>query len=131
MKMKWLTALYVLILVVIIFLADSKDYRFLFKFIRDTPYGDKAGHFILMGLFSLILNLALSCKMVKLWKINLLMGSLIVALVVTLEEFSQLLIRYRSFDLIDLLFDYAGIFLFGQLACFLTKETFAKMGQKL
>ena len=129
--MKWLTTLYVLILVVIVFLADSKDYRFLFKFIRDTPYGDKAGHFILMGLFSLLLNLALSCKKVKLWKINLLMGSLIVMLVVTLEEFSQLFVRYRSFDLVDLLYDYAGIFLFGQLAYYLTKRWLAETGKAL
>lgn len=122
MKLKWLAGVYVLILVLIVFLADRKESQFLFKFIRNTPYGDKAGHFILMGLFSLILNLALSCKTVKLWKHHLLMGSLIVALVVMLEEFSQLFIRYRSFDLTDLLFDYAGIFLFGQLACYLMKR---------
>jgi polysaccharide biosynthesis protein VpsQ len=131
MKMKWLTALYVLILVVIVFLADRKDYQFLFESIRGMPYGDKAGHFILVGLFSLTLNLALSCKTIKLWKLNLLMGSLIVTLAVTLEEFSQLFIRYRSFDLVDLLFDYAGIFLFGQLAYYLTKRRFTRPGKEL
>lgn len=131
MKMKWLAGIYALILIVIVFLADRKDYQFLFKFVRNMPYGDKAGHFILMGLFSLMLNLALSCKTVKLWKLNLLMGSLIVTLVVTLEEFSQLFVRYRSFDLIDLVFDYAGIFLFGQLAYYLTKRWSVKMGQEL
>ncbi|MGB7925300.1 MAG: VanZ family protein [Pyrinomonadaceae bacterium] len=128
MKMKWLAGVYVLILIVIVFLADRRDYQFLFRFIRNTPYGDKAGHFILMGLFSLLLNLALSCKTIKLWRFNLLMGSLIVALVVTLEEFSQIFIRYRSFDLVDLLFDYAGIFLFGQIAYYLTKRWRAKPG---
>jgi VanZ family protein len=131
MKMKWLTALYALLLVVIVFLADRKESQFLFRFVRGTPYGDKAGHFILMGLFSLTLNLALSCKMVRLWKLNLLMGSLIVALVVTLEEFSQLFIRYRSFDPVDLLFDYAGIFLFGQLACYLSKRWFARSSKEI
>jgi VanZ family protein len=124
MKLKWLTGVYVLILVVIVFLADRKESRFLFKFIRDMPYGDKAGHFILMGLFSLILNLALSCKTVKIWELKLLMGGLIVALVVTLEEFSQLYMQYRSFDLVDLFFDYAGIILFGQLACWLAERRF-------
>ncbi len=59
------------------------------------------------------------------------MGSLIVALVVMLEEFSQLFIRYRSFDLTDLLFDYAGIFHFGQLACYLTNRSVAKPGKEL
>ena len=72
-----------------------------------------------------------SCKTVKIWKLNLLVGSLIVALVVTLEEFSQLFIQYRSFDLTDLLFDYAGIFLFGQLAYYLTKRWLRKPGKEL
>jgi len=130
MKMKWLAGVYVLILAVIVFLADRKSSQFLFRPIRNLPYGDKAGHFILMGLFSLILNTALSCRTIKLWKLNLLMGSLIVALVVTLEEFSQLFVRYRSFDPIDLFFDYAGIFLFGQLAYWMSRW-FAKSGKKL
>lgn len=131
MKMRWLTGVYVLILVVIVFLADRKDSQFLFRPIRNMPYGDKAGHFILMGLFSLILNTTLSCRTVKLWKLNLLLGSLIVALVVTLEEFSQLFIRYRSFDPVDLWFDYAGIFLFGQLVYHLTKRWSARHGKEL
>ncbi|HEX8651508.1 MAG TPA: VanZ family protein [Pyrinomonadaceae bacterium] len=116
MKMKWLAGVYILILVMIVFLADQKAYQFLFRPVRNLPYGDKAGHFILMGLFSLILNAALSCRTLRVWKLNLLFGSLIVAIVVTLEEFSQLFIRYRSFDPVDLYLDYAGIFLFGQLA---------------
>ena len=131
MKIKWLTALYVLMLAVIVLLADRKDYQFLFRFIRGTPYGDKAGHFILMGLFSLVLNLALSCQTIKLWKLNLLVGSLIVALVVSLEEFSQVFVRYRSFDLVDLLFDYAGIFLFGRFAYYLTKRRLVKTGREI
>jgi hypothetical protein len=130
MKIKWLTGLYALLLALIVFLADRKDSQFLFKPIRNMPYGDKAGHLILMGLFSLILNTALSCKTVKVWKLNLLTGSLIVALVVTLEEFSQLFIRYRSFDPVDLFFDYTGIFLFGQLA-YLMKRRLAKPGKEL
>jgi hypothetical protein len=45
------------------------------------------------------------------WKLNYLLGSLIVLAVVTAEEFSQIFIRGRTFDLSDLIFDYAG-FLF-------------------
>jgi VanZ family protein len=130
MRMKWLTCIYVLILGVIVFLADRKGSQFLFKPIRNMPYGDKAGHFVLMGLFSLILNLALSCKTIKVRKLILLKGSLIVALVVTLEEFSQLFVRYRSFDLIDLLFDYTGIFVFGQVAYYLTKRRMTRPGKE-
>ena len=131
MKIKWLTGVYILILVLIVFLADRKESQFLFHPIRNMPYGDKAGHFLLMGLFSLILNIALSCRTVKILKLKLLLGSLIVVTVVTLEEFSQLYVRYRSFDLVDLFFDYAGIFLFGQLAYYLTKKGFARRGTGL
>lgn len=123
MKVRWwLVGVYVLFLGLIVFLADQKQYQPLFRFIRKTPYGDKLGHFVLMGLFSFIVNLALRCKKVRWWKLNLLAGSLIVALLVTLEEFSQLFIKHRTFDLKDLAFDYAGIFLFGQLAYWISRK---------
>lgn len=121
MKLKWLTALYVLFLALLVFMVDQKPYQFLFRIVRRTPYADKAGHFVLMGLFSLLLNLALSAKKIKVGNLSLLVGSLVVALVVTLEELSQIFVRYRTFDLVDLVFDYSGIFLFGQLASYLIK----------
>ena len=121
MKLKWLAALYVLFLVLLVYMVDQKQYQFLFRFVRRTPYGDKAGHFLLMGFFSLLLNLALSARKIKVGNLSLLAGSAVVALVVTLEEFSQIFLRYRTFDSVDLLFDYAGIFLFGQLASYLIK----------
>ena len=126
--MKWLTGFYLFILGVIVFLADQKKYQPLFRRVREMPYGDKLGHFILMGLFSFLLNMALQCRTVKVWKINLLMGSLIVAIIVTTEEFSQLFIQYRTFDPGDLLFDYIGIFSFGLFAYFLTRRKIIKSG---
>ena len=116
MKWKRLTIIYTLFLVVLVFLADRRESQFLFRFVRMTPNADKLGHLLLMGLFAFLLNLALSCKKIRLWRFNLLAGSLLVALVVTIEEFSQIFVRYRSFDPIDLLFDFAGILLFGWLA---------------
>lgn len=119
--MKWLAGIYILFLVLLVFLVDQKQYQFLFRFVRQTPYGDKAGHFLLMGLFSLLLNLALSCRKVRVGAFSLLTGSIIVAVIVTLEELSQIFVRYRTFDPVDLIFDYTGIFLFGQLALYLTR----------
>lgn len=122
MKMKWLTGLYVLFLVLLVFLVDQRQYQFLFRFVRRTAYGDKIGHLLLMGFFSFLLNLALSCRQVRLGRWKLLVGSLVVLLVVTLEEFSQLYVRYRTFDPVDLVFDYLGIFCFGQLAHLIMKK---------
>jgi VanZ family protein len=127
MRSKWLAIVYTLFLALLVFLADQKQYQFLFRIVRRTPYGDKAGHLLLMGFFSLLVNLALSCRRIKIGGLYFLAGSVIVALVVTLEEFSQLFVRYRSFDPVDLVFDYAGIFLFGLLAGYLTKSRLARL----
>jgi polysaccharide biosynthesis protein VpsQ len=127
--MKWLTGIYFILLGVIVFMADQEKYQPLFRRVREMPYGDKLGHLILMGLFSFLLNMALQCRIVRVWKMELLKGSLLVALVVTLEEFSQLFIRYRTFDPGDLIFDYAGIFSFGLLAYLLTRRRLVKSGE--
>lgn len=126
MKLKHLAIVYALFLALLVFLADQRQYQFVFRVVRRTPYADKAGHFLLMGIFSLLVNLALSCRKTRIGKLSLLTGSLVVGIVVTLEEFSQIFVRYRSFDPVDLLFDYAGILLFGLLASYLTRLRFAR-----
>lgn len=114
--MKILLIVYVFVLAFIIFLAGRRGTSHLLGFVGQIPYGDKLGHFFLMGFFSFLLNLALSAKTLKIGKLNYLLGSLIVLTVVTLEEISQLFIRGRTFDVVDLVFDYLGIFIFGELA---------------
>jgi VanZ family protein len=52
----------------------------------------------------------------------LLVGTIIVLFVVTIEEVSQIFIRGRSFDLGDLAADFLGIIAFGELARFMTKR---------
>lgn len=112
---KILTVVYILILTGIIVLADLNGTRF-FAFLRYIPYGDKVGHFCLMGMFAFLLNLALKAKTVRVWRVEYLLGSLIVAAIVTIEEFSQIYISGRTFDWDDLFFDFAGIIVFGEIA---------------
>ena len=121
-RIKILTLIYILILVGIIFLADVRGTNY-FSFIRNVPFGDKIGHFLLMGMFSFLLNLALKAKIVQLWFFRYLLGSLIVVGLVTLEEFSQIFVRRRTFDLTDLVADYAGIFIFGEIARSICRKT--------
>jgi VanZ family protein len=125
-RIKILTAVYVFILAGIVVVADLKGTRYLLRFVYFFPYGDKIGHFVLMGTFSLMLNLALDAKTFRLGRLNVLVGSVIVLIVVTLEEFSQIFIRGRSFDVSDLIVDFAGIFLFGELAGFICRKFFKK-----
>ena len=114
-RIKRLTAIYIFILVGIIFLADVRGTNY-FSFVRKVPFGDKIGHFLLMGMFSFLLNFSFNAKTVRLWLFKYLLGSLIVFGLVTLEEFSQIFVRGRTFDFTDLIFDYAGIFIFGEIA---------------
>ncbi len=69
-----------------------------------------------MGAFSFLLNSALKAKTIQLILFRYLLGSLIVFALVTIEEISQIFIAGRTFDLTDLIFDYAGIFIFGEVA---------------
>ncbi len=119
--MKILTVVYIAILAVIVFLADQRTTQYLFNPLRNLPFGDKIGHFLLMGFFSFLLNLVLSARTTNIWKLNYLLGSLIVLVVVTIEEFSQIFIRGRTFDWGDLAADFFGIFLFGELARFICR----------
>lgn len=120
--MKILLIVYVFILAVIIFIAGQKGTRSVLNFVGNIPYGDKLGHFVLMGGFSLLLNLVLSAKTFGVGKIRYLLGSLIVFVVVTLEEISQIFVSGRTFDRDDLIFDYLGIFVFGELARFICRR---------
>ncbi len=115
-KIKIICVIYIFILAGIIVLADLRGTQYLLNFVGNIPFGDKIGHFCLMGTFSLLVNLTFAVKTVRFWKFDLPFGSLIVAVVVTAEEFSQIFISGRTFDSGDLAFDFAGIFIFGEAA---------------
>jgi VanZ family protein len=113
--MKWLTVLFALFIVIIIVLADMGKLGRLF--IMQFPYADKAGHFILYGILALLINLTLfrsvppgSRKRVA-W-----ISSLILALLIGLEEFSQQYFANRTFSLSDLSASYLGVMVFSWLA---------------
>ena len=121
-RIKILLAVYIFILAGIIFIASQKGTRFLLNFVGNIPYGDKLGHFLLMGGFSFLLNLVLNARTFRLWKFSYLTGSLIVLIIVTTEEISQMFVAGRTFDWSDLVFDFLGIFIFGELAKFICRR---------
>ena len=118
MKILWITGIYILLLMIIIYFAGHQQYHELFSIIRSVPGGDKCGHFLLMGLLSFLLNTSLRCRAVEVRARRVLLGSVIASMAVTLEEISQIFLQYRSFDLVDLLFDYLGILVFGKIALY-------------
>jgi polysaccharide biosynthesis protein VpsQ len=121
-KMKIFLGVYIFVLAFIIFLADRKGTRYLLNFVGNVPYGDKLGHFLLMGGFSFLLNLVLNARTFRIWKFSYLLGSLIVLVIVTIEELSQMFVAGRTFDWSDLVFDFLGIFIFGELARYICRR---------
>jgi hypothetical protein len=111
------TVIFILVVLGIVVLADQGSA--LLSFVRDVPAGDELGHFVLMGTVSFLVNMSLSASKIKVFSWNVLKGSVFVAIVVTLEEFSQLFFKYRTFSLTDLACDYAGILILGELAAWL------------
>ena len=110
-------AAYFAVVSLIIWLADHRDTQFIFGWLRAVPFGDKAGHFLILGGFAFVLNHSLRCRTVSLGRKSVLLGSLIVFALAAAEETSQLFIPGRNFDLFDLGADALGIWLVGRLAC--------------
>ncbi|BDS06213.1 hypothetical protein NT6N_12530 [Oceaniferula spumae] len=96
-------------------LAESKASHWF----HSIPAGDKLGHFLLFGGLSFIANWVLAgcvrCRRVADVRRHLLL-TLVVWLLVILEECSQLYLPHRNFDRWDIVADSAGILFFAALA---------------
>jgi polysaccharide biosynthesis protein VpsQ len=110
--MKWLTFFFTLFIILIIILADAGKLG-IFRVINQIPLGDKAGHFILYGILTLLLDLtfirSLPNRNPKL--IVVFMG-LVLILIIGIEEYSQQFFAKRTYDLVDLAFSYLGVIFF-------------------
>lgn len=115
--MKWLAVLFALLIVLIIVLADLGALPWFLEVWNDYPYGDKAGHFLLYGLLTLFVDLALfrSFRSQSRRRVAVMIG-LVLALLIGLEEFSQQFIAERTFSLLDLAAGYLGVIFFSWLA---------------
>ena len=91
-------------------------------FIHNIPYGDKLGHVGLMATLSLLCNLAFAKKPLSFLPSRI---TLILFLIVTLEEISQTFIPTRTPDPLDWLADLIGLAL-GQLSAHLLGKKYPK-----
>ncbi len=97
--------------------------RTIFCSCQTHPRGDKFGHFFLMGILSFLVNVSLNASKIRVFSLDILKGSFIIWILVTLEEISQVFLQFRSFSFIDLACDYCGIFCFGKIAaCYLKNK---------
>ena len=92
----------------IIFVADSASYNFALRWVGAIPYGDKIAHATLYGVMAMLLNYGLSYKKIK----GMQLGAIIVLSFAIIEEFSQIYIPSRTFDLYDVFADIVGVIIF-------------------
>lgn len=90
--------------------ADRGKARAFFGWINSFPLGDKAGHFFLIGVMAFLLNHAMAYHTAPINRSHLQLGGLIVGVVITFEELSQLWLASRTFDAGDLLANWLGVF---------------------
>lgn len=81
------------------------------EIIASIPYCDKVIHFSLMVLLSVLLYYALNQRKVNILGHEVLFSSLLLAIGITFEEFSQAFIPSRNFEIMDMVCNYAGIYL--------------------
>jgi VanZ family protein len=86
------------------------------QFVQQIPWGDKIGHVCVFACLTFFLNYALSYASLKLFKIKLLTGSILILCFALLEELTQLFFATRTFDFRDVLSDLVGILLASILA---------------
>jgi VanZ family protein len=107
--MKTITLLFAAFILAVIVLADGGHLGFL-NFVYDFPYGDKVGHFILYGILSFLLNLTIiRSRPILTSKRVAVIVTLILALAIGLEEWSQNFFPGRTPSWVDLMFSYLGV----------------------
>ena len=118
MLLRGLTTLLIILLIVLITIANTGNGQFLLTILNTIPHGDKWLHLFLMGTLTAALNLSFNFRKTDIGKKSILTGTLIMACLITLEEFSQAFIPYRNFEILDLVCNYAGVFGIGQIPYF-------------
>ena len=117
--MKWYAVVFILLIILILVLADAGRLPNEIAMFYSFHYGDKAGHFLLMGLLNFLVVMSFTFRRSANLAQVCLVCSLVVGVLVTLEEASQLFFASRTASWGDLLSSYAGIILFGILAFWL------------
>ncbi len=100
----WFFTGWAVFIVSIIFLADVGHLTWVTDMVKKYPGSDKVGHFFLIGTLAHLFNQALRRRKLG----PLLMGSLLVAIAMTAEEYSQKWTPSRNFDYGDMAANLCG-----------------------
>ncbi len=115
--MKYISALFLIFIIAVIILADGGNLPPSIRLLYRFPHGDKAGHFILFGLLDFFLIRTFLSSFPNRPRVWVAVStSLILALFIALEEWSQQYFSARTYDLFDLLASYLGLAIGGWAA---------------
>jgi len=111
--MKWLTIVFSLVLAAIIVAANKGSLPQFLRVFYDFRGGDKVGHFVLMGILSFLMNMAVPLgPPERRWR-GPVLATCLILVAVTIEEASQAFFPSRTLSWMDLASSYAGILAFG------------------
>lgn len=110
MKQKLCFALYLVVIVLIVILADIG--KLPLYLVMRIPHYDWIAHMFLYGLLYRLLENILCGKRISLFRWSIEKSFIITVLFITIEEFSQLMFPTRTFSLMDLFMGVLGIYLF-------------------
>ncbi|MBU2883098.1 VanZ family protein [Psychrosphaera sp. B3R10] len=87
------------------------------NYVAAWPNGDKVGHFFLFGFLSFCAVLATNFKKASNSRyVPIYLASLVVCIIVILEECSHLLFKTRTFEIADIMANILGIMTFSYIA---------------
>jgi len=111
------TTIFSLLIVTIVIGANMDRFPDWLKQLYDFPGGDKMGHFLLFGILGFLLGRSALLLFPKRNPARLVLTvSLLLSILIGLEEWSQSLFPARTMSFTDLLFSYAGVAVFALLA---------------
>ena len=115
--MKWAAAIFLILIVAILVLADLGRMPDFLVNLYNFPNGDKIGHFLLLGMLSFLVNAGVVSIFTSERSMrSVLVASLILVLLAGVEEWSQQFFSHRNASLLDFLSSLAGIIFFAWLA---------------
>ena len=104
-----LAVLFGAFIVFTIYAANTGLYHPGVALVRWLPYGDKIGHVTLWGTLTLLVNLAMPGRRIRVGRFAIPLGSAAMMVVVLVEESSQHWLDNRSLDPVDLVANIVGI----------------------
>lgn len=93
----------------IIYEADQGESNVFLTFVHTIPFGDKLGHAGLYGCLVLLINLAVRCRLMRIYRFEFQVGTFMVLIFSLAEELTQGLFPTRTLDVADVMADMVGI----------------------